>query len=102
MARSTSKEKLIPLADDALPAIDIPPGETLREELAARGLKQKEFAEAIGRNPQIVNDIINGRKAITPETALQFEKALGISARFWLNLESNYRLNLARRKLMAS
>lgn len=100
MARATT-QKPITLPDDALPAFDIPPGDTLREELAARGLKQKEFAEAIGRKPQIVNDIINGRKAITPETALQFEKALDISAKFWLNLESDYRLNIARRKLLA-
>ncbi len=74
----------------------IPPGETLLDELRERGITQKAFAEMIGRPPQLVNEIVNGKKAITAETALQFEAALGISAVTWMNLESTYRLTLAR------
>ena len=74
----------------------IPPGETLLDELRERGITQKAFASDIGRPYQVVNAIVNGKKAITAETALQFEKALDISAVTWMNLESTYRLRLAR------
>ena len=50
----------------------------------------------LGRPAQAVNEIIKGKKAITPETAIGLEKVLGISAQFWTNLEANYRLTLAR------
>ncbi len=74
----------------------IPPGELLGDELRARGLTQTKFARQIGRPIQAVNEIIHGKKAITPETALQIEEALGIEAELWLGLEATYRLTLAR------
>ena len=74
----------------------IPPGETLAEELEARGMTQKELASHLGRPAQVINEIIKGKKAITPETALGLEAVLGISAQFWVNLEAKYRLTLAR------
>ncbi len=73
------------------------PGETLREVLADRGLTQAELAERTGRPKKTINEIIQGKAAITPETALQLERALGISATFWNNLERNFRENLAQR-----
>ncbi len=76
----------------------IPPGETLSDELAARGLTQREFARLTGRPEQAISEIVRGKKQITARTALQFEQALGIPAIFWLNLEANYRLTLARTK----
>lgn len=72
----------------------IPPGEILKEELEARGWTQVDFAEIIGRPLQAINEIIAGKKSITPETALVFSEAFGTSAEFWLNLESSYRLDL--------
>ena len=84
-------------AIDAWPDLAIPPGETLRDELQARGLTQKELAARIGRPPQAINEIVRGKKSITAETALALEGALdGISARFWLNLQADYELTLAR------
>jgi addiction module HigA family antidote len=95
MALMTGKP--IPLDESKVPDLIIPPGETLREELHVRGISQIDFATKIGRPVRVINEIINGKKAITAETALQFEEALGIPAHFWLNLESQYRLDLARR-----
>ena len=81
----------------------IPPGEVLAEELAARGMTQKELAARMNRPAQVINEIIGAKKAITPETAIGLEKALGIDASFWMNLETTYRLTLARnRKTMGS
>ena len=74
----------------------IPPGELLEEELEERGMSQIELARRMGRPRQKINEIIKGKRAITPATALQLEQVLGISARLWLGLETDYRLTLAR------
>lgn len=73
-----------------------PPGEFLRDELEARNWSQTEFAEIIGRPVRLVNEVIAGKKAITPETAIQFAASLGTSAELWLNLESQYQLSKVR------
>ncbi len=74
----------------------IPPGETLADEIAARGMTQTELAARLGRPVQVVNEIIRAKKAITDDTALGLEKVLGIPAVFWVNLEQNYRMTRAR------
>jgi HTH-type transcriptional regulator/antitoxin HigA len=75
------------------PDIAIPPGEYLAEEIAARGLSQKELAKRMGRPVNAINEIIKGKKAITAETALQLEEVMPeIPARFWLNLETDFEL----------
>ena len=74
----------------AYPDIAIPPGEYLAEEIEARGVSQKELARRMGRPLNAINEIINGKKAITAETALQIEEVMPeIPARFWLNLETD-------------
>ncbi|MBI4202017.1 MAG: HigA family addiction module antidote protein [Chloroflexi bacterium] len=73
-----------------------PPGEYLAEELAARGMTQVALVQAMNRPIQVVNAIIRGRKTVTAETAIQLEKALGIEAEFWLNLEMHYQLAKVR------
>lgn len=76
----------------------VSPGEILRDELQARRWTQKQLAVKIRRPAQVVNEIINARKQITAETALSLSEAFGTSAEMWMNLESNYRLDLARRR----
>lgn len=73
-----------------------PPGEYLRDELAERGWSEAEFAHIIDRPAQMVSEILNGKKDITPETAVAFGDALGTSAELWLNLQAAYRLHLVR------
>ncbi len=70
-----------------------PPGEFLRDELEARGWTQTELAEIIGRPVRLVNEIIAGKKAITPETAIQLGDSLGTGPELWMNLESQYQLS---------
>lgn len=74
----------------------IPPGETIQEMLDTKGLSQREFALRMGLTPKHVNNIIKGSAPITYETALKLETVLGISARFWNNLELDYQETLAR------
>lgn len=73
----------------------IPPGELLAEELAARGMTRDELARRMGRSRRTVSAIVTGREAITAETALRLERALGIAAPLWVGLERRYRLALA-------
>ncbi|HSZ59229.1 MAG TPA: HigA family addiction module antitoxin [Tepidisphaeraceae bacterium] len=71
------------------------PGDFIRKELEARHWTQKNLASVIGRPVQAINEIINGRKSITAETARQLAAAFGTSAELWLNLESAYQLAMA-------
>jgi len=81
---------------DAFPDVAIPPGEYLAEEIEARGISQTELARRMGRPLNAINEIVNGKKAITAETALQLEEVMPeIQARFWLNLETDYQLTRA-------
>lgn len=74
-----------------------PPGRILKKELEARGWDQKDLAAIMGRPAQAINEIINGSKRITPETALELGEALGTSPDLWSNLEAKYRLSLAQK-----
>jgi HTH-type transcriptional regulator / antitoxin HigA len=78
------------------PDYAVAPGETVKELLENRCMSQSDLASRADRPVKTINEIINGKAAITPETAIQFEKILGQPASFWLNLENNYREQLAR------
>jgi HTH-type transcriptional regulator / antitoxin HigA len=81
---------------ESYPDVAIPPGEYLMEEIESRGITQKELAKRMGRPLNAINEIINGKKIITAQTALQLEEAMPeIPARFWLNLETDYQLTKA-------
>jgi antitoxin HigA-1 len=63
-----------------------PPGEMLREEfLKPLGLTQAELAEKLGMARVALNAIINGKRSITPATAMRLAKALGTTPEFWIN-----------------
>lgn len=74
----------------------VPPGEVLLEALQERAMSQAELARRMNRPIKTINEIVKGKAAITPETAIQLEPVLGIAASFWNNLERNYREQLAR------
>lgn len=76
-----------------LPKNPTSPGEMLLEEfLKPMGISQLAFAKHIGVSFKRINEIVNGRRAITPETAWLFAKALGNSPQFWMNLQATYDL----------
>ncbi len=69
------------------------PGEMLLEEfLKPMGLSQRELAEAIDVPYQRVNEIVNGRRGITPSTALRLSQFFGTTSGFWLNLQARWDL----------
>ena len=82
-----------------LPSERVPthPGEILKEEfLDPLDLTQVALAAHIGVPVQRINEIIRGKRGITPETAWLLAQALGTTAQFWVNLQANYDLASAR------
>lgn len=69
------------------------PGEYIRDELVARQWTQQDLAQVLGRPIQAVNEIINGKKTITPETAIGLGSAFGTSPEMWLNLQNQWLLH---------
>jgi len=86
------------LKSEYTPDFVSPPGETLEELLTEKGMSQIELAKRTGRRTKTINQIIKGIAPITPETAIQFERALGVSASFWNTRESRYQAYRARIK----
>lgn len=73
-----------------------PPGATLADLLEEKQMSQADLARCTGRPQKTISEIISGKAAITPETALQLERVLGTSASFWLVREATFREYLAR------
>ncbi len=82
-----------------LPENRIPthPGEILFEEfLNPLGMSQVAFAKHIGVPVQRINEIVRGKRGVTPDTAWLFAQAFGTTPEFWLNLQSAYDLARCR------
>jgi len=75
------------------------PGIILKEEfLEPYGVSAYRLAKETGINPMTLSGIIKGQRTITPVTALKISKFFGLSERFWINLQSDYDLRLAKQK----
>lgn len=82
---------------DLQPATPIHPGEILKDELLARGISQRKFASVIGVSYTVLNEVVNGKRPITTEYALKIEAATGTPAYLWLNMQSAYNMQTARK-----
>lgn len=78
------------------PDYAVPPGETLRETLESIGMSQADLARRADLSTKHVNQIIQGEAAITPETALAFERVTRVPARIWNSLEANFQAQRIR------
>ncbi len=78
----------------------IHPGEILLEEfLKPLGLSQAKVAHDIGVSAGRIHEIVRSRRSISPETALRLSRYLGLSDRFWLNLQSRCDLEIEKRPI---
>lgn len=76
------------------------PGEILIEEfLKPLGISQYKLAKDISVPPRRINEIVQGKRSITADTALRLARYFGLSERFWLNLQSRYDLEVEKDKL---
>ena len=73
------------------------PGVVLAEDfLKELEVSQYRLAKGIGVSPRRINEIVQGKRGITADTALRFAKFFGMEAQFWMNLQSHYDLEIAR------
>ena len=77
----------------------IHPGEILADELEEVGLSAKKLADVIEVPPNRLYQLLAGKRNVTADTALRLSRYFGMSADFWMNLQSTYELDLARQKL---
>lgn len=89
--------KKIYAPDELIPSEPIHPGEMLKDELQARGISQRKFAELIDVSYSVLNEVLNGKRPITTEYALKIEAATGTKAYMWMNMQTAYNMQTARR-----
>lgn len=83
-------------ANNMTSSLLIHPGEMIKDEIEARGIKQKVLAEKMGVSYTVFNEILNGKRPVTTEYALLLEAALGIDARIWLRMQTDYNMQKAK------
>ncbi|OGL47037.1 MAG: addiction module antidote protein, HigA family [Candidatus Schekmanbacteria bacterium RBG_13_48_7] len=80
--------------------VPITPGEILREDfLKPLNISINRLARDISVPPNRISEIVNGKRAITVDTALRLQRYFGVDAQFWLNLQTEYELRLMTRKI---
>jgi addiction module HigA family antidote len=77
----------------------IHPGEILGDELVETGLSAKKLADLIDVPPNRVYQLLSGKRNMTADTALRLGRYFGMSADFWMNLQTAYELDLARQQI---
>ena len=78
----------------------IHPGEILIEEfLKPMGISQYRLAKDISVPPRRINEIVHGKRAVTPDTALRLSRYFGLSERFWINMQARYDLEIEKDRL---
>jgi addiction module HigA family antidote len=80
------------------PQWTVTPGEILTEALEERGMSQAELARRMARPLKTISEIANGKASVTPDTAIQLERVLGISAGFWNGVEVRFRESIAQQR----
>jgi addiction module HigA family antidote len=74
------------------------PGEFLSEEMEARGIKQVELSKELGLSKTEINLVVHGKRGITVPLAIKLEKAFGISAETWMNLQIKFEIDVWKKK----
>ncbi|WP_290187014.1 HigA family addiction module antitoxin [Corynebacterium glaucum] len=73
----------------------------MEDFLKEMGITQYKLAVSIGVPPRRINEIVHGKRAITADTALRLAKFFGLSPQFWLGLQTQYDLDVAKDKILA-
>ena len=81
---------------DTIKRLPTHPGDVLKEELEFRKISQKKFSDLLGVPYTMLNEILNGKRAVSTEYALLFEAALGIDPEPLLKMQSDYNMQVAK------
>lgn len=84
------------IANNLTPFEPTHPGSLIRDELEERKMSQAKLAQQIGVSPSLLNEVINGKRAVNTELALLLEASLGIAAHIWLDLQADYNMHIAK------
>lgn len=84
------------IANNLTPSRPIHPGEMIKDEIEYRGITQNNLAKQMGISPSLLNEILNGKRAVSTEYALLFEAALGINAEIWIRQQYRYNMQKAK------
>lgn len=74
--------------------VAVPVGNTIKDMIADNNYSQKDFAKEMGMQPSHLNELLKGKRKVTPEIAMRLEKLLGIKATTWLNMQAQYDCNV--------
>lgn len=75
------------------PFVATHPGEMLKDELKERGISQKQLAEQTSIKPSVISETVNGKRSVSLNVAVALEKALGIPADIWMNMQTQFLQN---------
>jgi len=84
------------IANNLTPFKPTHPGQLIRDELEEREMSQAALAKQIGVSATLLNEVINGKRAVNTELALLLEASLGIPASMWLGLQNDYNMQVAK------
>lgn len=73
------------------------PGLLLKDEVEYRGISQRKLAEEMGLSCSVINEILNGKRPLTPTTSLLFEASLGVDADTLMRMQTKYNMQMARK-----
>ena len=93
-----NKKETIKLTKEMLPSEATHPGELIADEIEYRNIKQKDLAETMNIAPNVLSEIIHGKRNLTAELALKLEKAIDIDAAYWMRLQVKYEIDTIRIK----
>jgi addiction module HigA family antidote len=85
------------IANNIEPAYPTHPGEVLKDEIECRGISQKKFAAQIGVQYTMLNEILNGKRAMNVQFAMLVEASLGIDAELWMKMQMRYNMLTAKK-----
>ena len=77
------------------PFIATHPGEMIKDELKERNMTQKQLSELTGIKPSVLSETINGKRSVSLSVAMALEKAMGIPAEVWMNLQTQFDIDSA-------
>lgn len=84
------------IANNLTPSEPIHPGEMIKDEIEYRGISQKKLAEQMGISHTLLNEMLNGKRAVSAKYALLFEAALCIPAHIWIRIQTEYDMQVAK------
>ena len=83
------------IANNLTPFAATHPGELIKDELKERHMTQKQLEELTGIQQSVISETINGKRSLSLTFAMALEKVMGITATFWMNMQTKYDIDVA-------